>query len=107
MTGSRQLPRGIRTAIRQARLERGWSQSVTGRRAGLTQKHISEIESGGVVPRFDTLLELARALDLDLVIVPRSLAATVKAMAHDLANPEERSALLEPLFADQAEEDLG
>ena len=35
--------------------------------------HISGIESGKIVPRFDTLLDLVRVLDHDLLMVPRAL----------------------------------
>ena len=35
--------------------------------------HISGIESGKIVPRYDTLLDLVRVLDYDLLTVPRSL----------------------------------
>ena len=97
------LPGDIRSAIRKARTDRGWSQSVTGKRARLSQKHLSEIESGKIMPRFDTLLDLVRVLGLDLVIVPRSLTPTVNAMAHDLTNPDAPSALLAPAFASETD----
>ena len=99
------LPGSIRSAIRKARADRGWSQTETGRRVGLTQKHISQIESGKIMPRFDTLLDLVRALDLDLVIVPRNLTPTIDAMVHDLTNPDARSALLAPAFASETDAD--
>ena len=57
------------------------------------------------MPRFDTLLDLVRVLDLDLVIVPRSLTPTIDAMVHDLANPDARSALLSPAFAGETDAD--
>src|SRR5665213_3449042 len=67
------LPADLRNQIKQARTERGWSQRQLGAAVGLPQSHISGIESGQVVPRFDTLLDLVRVLDLDLLVVPRSL----------------------------------
>ena len=100
-----QLPEGIRSTIRNARSDRGWSQAATGRQAGLTQKHVSAIESGKIMPRFDTLLDLVRMLDLDLVIVPRSMTPTINAMVHDLTNPEARSAMLAPAFALETDAD--
>lgn len=83
-----QLPLEIRTAIRQARSAQGRSQSDVARDVGLTQKHVSNIEMGKIVPRFDTLLELAWSLDLDLVIIPRSLRALVSSLARDRADPD-------------------
>ncbi|HJY06393.1 MAG TPA: helix-turn-helix transcriptional regulator [Bryobacteraceae bacterium] len=43
----------------------GWSQAELGRRVGLSQVHISGIETGKVVLRFHTLLELVRVLEYE------------------------------------------
>ena len=71
------LPEAIRAEIRRVRRAKGWSQRELGNRAHLAQKHVSEIETGKIVPRFNTLLDLVRCLDLDLVIVPRALTPVV------------------------------
>ena len=97
------LPEDIRETIRAARVRRGWSQRETGRFAGLTQRHVSRIESGKLVPRYDTLLNLVRALDLDVVIVRRALVPTVRALVHDHDMPDEPSALSAPLFATEVD----
>lgn len=65
--------------IRQTRLAKGWSQRDLSARAHLTQAQISRIESGEVDLQVSTLLELARALDLDLQLVPRSALTAVEA----------------------------
>ena len=54
----RSLPGEIRRELREARHERGWSQLDLGHRVGLPQVHISNIETGKSVPRFDTLLDI-------------------------------------------------
>lgn len=66
-----------------ARQKRGWSQVELGRRVGLPQVHISGIETGKVVPRFDTLLDLVRVLDYDLLLIPRSLVPVVQSLIRD------------------------
>lgn len=66
-------------AIREARLAKGWSQRDLSARAQLTQAQISRIESGEVNLQVSTLLELARSLDLDLQLVPRSALTAVEA----------------------------
>lgn len=99
------LPESIREAIRNARMEQGWSQAEAGRRSGLTQKHLSNIERGVLIPRFDTLYELLLALGLDLVLVPRELTATIDALVHDLANPDGQSALQAPVFSSETYKD--
>jgi transcriptional regulator with XRE-family HTH domain len=93
------LPEDLRNALKGARKKRFWSQTELGERAGTSQNHVSDIENGRVVPRFDTLQELVRVLDLDLVLVPRQLVPTVLALIRDHAaaerGPGERS-----LYAD-------
>ena len=48
--------------------------------------HICGIESGKIVPRFDTLLDLVRVLDHDLLMVPRALVPAVQALMRDHLN---------------------
>lgn len=75
--------------IRQARLAKGWSQRDLSARAHLTQAQISRIENGEVDVQVSTLIELARSLDLDLKLVPRSALTAVEAAVRSV---EERSA---------------
>ena len=83
------LPEEIRRELKEARLKRGWSQAELGRRASLPQMHISGIESGKIVPRFDTLLDLVRVLDFDLLMVPRALVPAVQALVRDQCNQDQ------------------
>lgn len=77
------LPEDMRLALKQARVARRWSQRELGSRLGLPQMHISGIESGKIVPRYDTLLELVRILDRDLLMVPRALVPAVQSLIRD------------------------
>jgi transcriptional regulator with XRE-family HTH domain len=96
------LPEDMRRELKEARVKRGWSQRELGSRLGL---HISGIESGKIVPRYDTLLELVRILDRDLLMVPRALVPVMQSLVRDHLQPnqqgegEERS-----LYADGDEE---
>jgi transcriptional regulator with XRE-family HTH domain len=78
-----QLPADLRKQLKEARLRRGWSQRELGRRLGLPQMHVSGIESGKIVPRYDTLLDYVRGLDYDLVLVPRTLVPAVLALIRE------------------------
>ncbi|MEP6535790.1 MAG: helix-turn-helix transcriptional regulator [Bryobacteraceae bacterium] len=60
----------------------GWTQVELGQKVGLPQPHISGIESGKVVPRFNTLLDLVRVLEYDLLLVPRTLVPAALALIH-------------------------
>src|ERR1035438_3685439 len=96
------LPAEMRGEFKEARHKRGWSQAELGRRASLPQMHISGIESGKIVPRFDTLLDLVRVLDFDLLMVPRSLVPAAQALIRDHQNPDQhRDEEEQSLYASQ------
>ncbi len=57
--------------VHRRRIELGLTQEqlaekIVKRGGSLRQEHIARIETGAVVPRIDTLVAIARALDLDL-----------------------------------------
>jgi transcriptional regulator with XRE-family HTH domain len=81
-------------------MKRGWSQRKLAAEVGLQQPHISGIESGEIVPRFNTLLDIVRVLDLDLLLVPRSLVPAVQSLIRAQKEPESAE---KPLYA--ADED--
>jgi transcriptional regulator with XRE-family HTH domain len=83
------LPQDLRRALKEGRQKRGWSQRELGSRLGLTQTHISHIESGKIVPRYDTLLEFVRILDRDLLMVPRALVPVVQSLIRDHLQPDQ------------------
>jgi len=95
------LPADLRQHIKDARVKRGWGQRELGAQVGLPQPHISAIESGEIVPRFDTLLDLVRVLDLDLLLVPRSLVPAVQSLIRSQKQPE---SVEKPLYAADDEE---
>lgn len=64
--------------LRAARLAQGLSQRELGERIGLPQSNIARLESGGADPSLSKILELARALDLDLKLVPRKALSAIK-----------------------------
>jgi transcriptional regulator with XRE-family HTH domain len=93
------LPLDVRQNLKAARLARGWSQAELGQKVGLPQTHVSNIEAGRVVPRFDTLLEIVRTLGHDLLMVPRSLVPAVEALVRD-QHDEDDTEEERPLYAD-------
>jgi len=100
------LPEVLRRELKEARHKRGWSQAELGQRIGLPQMHISGIETGKIVPRFDTLLDLVRVLDRDLVMVPRALVPAMQALIRDHRHhDQDRSADERPLYAVADEEE--
>src|SRR3989337_2470267 len=93
-------PAEIRPELNQGRQGKGWSQLELGQKIRLAQRHISGIETGKIVPRYDTLLEILRALDRDLVLVPRELLPVVQATVRDYRNRKAHDQTEErPLYA--------
>src|SRR5947199_10650238 len=99
------LPAELRRALREAREKRGWSQRDLASRLSVGQRHISGIESGKIVPRYDTLLELVRALDRDLLMVPRALVPVVQSLIRDhLRHDQQGESDERPLYGDADDE---
>ncbi len=67
-------------ALRAARKKKGINQTQLGQKVGLPQSHISKIESGATDLKLSSLIEIARALDLELMLVPRKLVPTVQSV---------------------------
>lgn len=99
------LPADLRRTLKEAREKRGWSQRDLGSRLGLPQMHISGIESGKIVPRYDTLLELVRMLDRDLIMVPRALVPVVQSLVRDNLKDQPGEGEERPLYAAGGDED--
>jgi transcriptional regulator with XRE-family HTH domain len=66
--------------LREARAATGLSQRALSAKAGLAQSHLSEIESGSKDPGLAKLVDVARALDLELVLVPRKMLPAVQSL---------------------------
>jgi transcriptional regulator with XRE-family HTH domain len=99
------LPAEMRRALIEAREKRGWSQRDLASRLGIGQRHISGIESGKIVPRYDTLLEIVRMLDRDLIMVPRALVPIVQSLVRDHLKDESGEGEERPLYAADRDED--
>jgi len=95
----------IRTAIRHERLKRGLSQAELARTVGTTQAQIARIEGERNDVRLSTLTEIARALGLEPILVPKP---TLPAIRHLLAQQQaaEGKASPEPrrLFGNEPED---
>src|SRR5438477_6544762 len=70
----------IAATLRATREAKGLSQRALSAKAGLTQKHISRIENAEVDLRLSNLVELARALELELMLVPRQAVPAVQGL---------------------------
>jgi transcriptional regulator with XRE-family HTH domain len=67
----------ITRQLRAAREGQKVSQRELSARSGLTQSHISQIERGTMEPGLGSLVDVARALDLEIVLVPKKLMPAI------------------------------
>lgn len=68
----------IAATVREARIAKALTQKELGQRVGLPQSHISKIEKGAVDLKLSSLVDIARALDLEITLVPRKALPAVK-----------------------------
>jgi len=83
----------IATRLREARVAKAWSQRDLSQRAGIPQAHISRIENGAIDPKVSTLQDLARALDLELILAPRTALNAVDALVRETTKEDDRQQL--------------
>lgn len=73
-------PEQIGNAIRRARKKSGMSQSELGKKTGLRQGTISQIEKGHAAAKLDTILALLSVLGLEFQIRERSAKSLLEEM---------------------------
>ena len=67
----------ISQILASSRKKRAWSQRDLADKLKMGQSQISDIEAGKRDPRINTVIEIARALGLELVLVPRPMLPAV------------------------------
>src|SRR5262245_16853882 len=60
-------------ALRVAREQKGLTQRALADKLGLRQRQVSDLERAAMDPRFSTVQDVARALELEVALVPRAL----------------------------------
>lgn len=81
----------ISAAIRTAREKKAISQRELSAMAGVPQAQISRFERGAVDLRLSSLVSLARALDLELELVPRNALPAVQSIVRNTEGREPRT----------------
>ena len=99
------IRRTLSGTLREARLNRNSSQQELARKLGLRQRQISDLERAAMDPRLSTIQNVARALDLELMLIPRRLIPAVQGLQRAGGDSAKR-----PIYAlgnDDAEFDPG
>ncbi len=92
--------------LRASRIQRHLKQAELAEKLGTRQSQISDLERAAVDPRLSTVQDVARMLDLELMLVPRQLIPVIESLVRrqDLASDERPLyALDEPGGDDEAE----
>lgn len=90
----------LKDVLRTTRLTRQLSQAALAAKIGLRQRQISDLERGTVDTRLSTIQNVARALDLELMLIPRHLISAVEALQRASGGDDQR-----PLYALDEEEE--
>jgi transcriptional regulator with XRE-family HTH domain len=77
-------------AIKNARKAKGLSQTSFGELIGVPQSHISKIEKGSVDIKLSSLIQITRALDLEVKLVPKRALPAVESIVAGF--PRDRTA---------------
>ncbi|WP_176086544.1 helix-turn-helix transcriptional regulator [Martelella sp. HB161492] len=70
----------IGETLRQARLAAGLTQEALASRAGISRPRYRDIETGSAAARTTTLINVARALGLEMMLVPQAVVPAVLAL---------------------------
>ena len=76
--------------LKAARKAKKLNQAELGKKLGLPQSHISKIEQSATDPRLSTIADLARVLDLEIMLVPRTMIPPVRALLSNKPPPPRR-----------------
>ena len=85
--------------LKQARLAASLTQEQIADMAGISRPRYRDIETGKAAARATTLINIARALGLEMMLIPQSMVPAV----NSLLRPHDDDDL--PAFVTQADED--
>ncbi|MGX7741557.1 helix-turn-helix domain-containing protein [Rhodopseudomonas parapalustris] len=66
--------------LRSARLAAGLSQEEVAARAGISRPRYRDIETGAAAARATSLVNIARALGLEMMLIPQAMVPAVQSM---------------------------
>lgn len=68
----------IPSLLFKARQAKGFTQAKLGKILGVAQGYVSQVENGKHDIKVSTLMDWARVLDLEVMLIPRQQVASVK-----------------------------
>lgn len=77
-----ELLRELGKLLRESRQRAKLTQDELAMRAGLNRVNYRAIETGSAAPRAGTLVNIARALGMEMMLIPKEMVPAVQAMLH-------------------------
>jgi transcriptional regulator with XRE-family HTH domain len=89
----------IVSALAAARHGAGLSQRALAAKVGIAQSHLSKIERAAVDPQISSLMDIARVLGLELMLVPKQLVPALQALKREATtDPQYAGSLQIPAY---------
>jgi len=70
----------LRAQLREGRRRTKLTQDQVASRAGLSRASYRAIETGATAPRASTLINIARAIGMEMMLIPKEMVPAVQAM---------------------------
>jgi transcriptional regulator with XRE-family HTH domain len=94
-------------ALKRARKKKKLSQRALSKKVGMPQPQISRIENAAVDLQASSLIELARALDLEVMLVHRKHVPAVASLIRASGVPDSEQEAPRPAYSLEAKDDHG
>jgi DNA-binding XRE family transcriptional regulator len=81
-SGESELLKDLGRLFREGRQRAKLTQDEVALQAGLSRVSYRAIETGAAAPRASTLVNIARALGMEMMLIPKEIVPAVQAMLH-------------------------
>jgi transcriptional regulator with XRE-family HTH domain len=96
MASESELLKDLGRLLRQARDSAGLTQEQTADLAGISRPRYRDIETGVAAARATTLVNIARALGMEMMLVPQRMVPAIEAMLRPAADDDRPAFVAEP-----------
>ncbi len=100
MNPDHELLKELGLRFRSAREAAGLTQEQTADRANISRPRYRDIETGVAAARTTTLVNIARALGMEMMLIPQAMVTAVQSMLQPTDDVEDR-----PAFTSDIEQD--
>jgi transcriptional regulator with XRE-family HTH domain len=96
MAGESELLKDLGRLLRQTRDSAGLTQEQTADLAGISRPRYRDVETGAAAARATTLVNIARALGMEMMLVPQRMVPAIEAMLRPAADDDRPAFVPEP-----------